>query len=963
MESISLVGKPHAAAQARAEGKASRYQSMRPTTTTMFRLFRSHTVRGLTAAGSLFVASAAVGSAAPGQQFPPIKPADLDALVAAVPPQARARPQQPRRLLVFYRTEGFVHTSIPYGNEALRRMGEATGAFAVEISDDMAMFEPANLARFDAVVFNNTTQLKFEDPAHRAALLEFVAKGRGLAGIHAGCDNFPTWPEGQALMGGVFHSHPWRAGDTVAVKLDEPEHPLVAAFHGCGFWIRDEIYQIVGDYSRERQRVVMSLDMSKPENARPAEQIVRTDGDFPISWIKQTAAGGRVFYSSLGHREDVYFQPEVVQHYLDGLQFVLGDLEMDAVPSAKLSKAPDAALAPAFVLALQDRGKPEVASAALEALKRYDFGADRGAVAALEDFVRRAGAEAAAPMLENGLLAVARDASAPADGRDAAVRLLAPIATPKTVAALREDLGNPANAEAAIRVLFGIGGAEADAALAGGLAQVKEANLLALINAVGRRRIAAATPGLVKLAGNADVALARAALAGMGEIGNEDAFTQLGRLRIVSALELDRQWAQVTAAGRLVADGKTGGTGKVLRSLLGEGRPVALRLSALRTLVAAEGTGAWTAVAGMLRDSNSQVRLTAAAAVADFKDAAVATRAGALLPSLKPEVQAAVIVALGSRPGAEVRAVLEKATASADESVRLAAVRALGSAGDESSIPTLLRLTAARDAVGEAARESLGRLPGEAVSGKLFAMLPGVEEIVRVVLLTTLGERIHRPAYGAVLAATRDPSEQVRRAAFEAAGLLAGPGDLGTLLGLLAEAQTPAERRFVQRALNSAVASMPDEAAAAAAVAPRFEVASPAVRGVLLGLLAMLETPRAIDVLSAELRSPDAERRKEILRILGNARNFATRGMLFDAAARLEDTTEKVLAVRALLDLVRETTNLGADEKVGEYRAIWKLAAREEEKSAILAALRRMPWNKPAMAFLVELGETPPSTD
>ena len=300
------------------------------------------------------IASGGVISAADKAPIP-ITASQAASIAKAVPSQARAVPKKDRRVLVFYRTEGFYHKSIPWGNEALIRLGATTGAYTAELSDDMAVFTPDRLAAFDAVVFNNTTKLAFKDPAHREALMTFLKRGKGLVGLHAATDNFPTWPEAQALMGGIFHGHPWEAKDTVAVKLDEPDHPLVAAFGGKGFWIKDEIYQIAGDYSRERQRVLLSLDMSKKMNERDPKRIVRTDKDFPISWIKHTNDGIRVFYSSLGHREDIYTIPEILSSYLDGIQFALGDLAADAAPSASLKVAAIPALAPDTVETLQDR--------------------------------------------------------------------------------------------------------------------------------------------------------------------------------------------------------------------------------------------------------------------------------------------------------------------------------------------------------------------------------------------------------------------------------------------------------------------------------------------------------------------------------------------------------------------------------------------------------------------------------
>ena len=249
----------------------------------------------------------------------------------AVPERAMAQPSATRHILVFSRTEGFVHESIGSVEEALQYMGEKTGAFEITVSTDMDAFDADNLARFDAVLFNNTTELKFDDPEHRRALLEFVRGGKGVIGIHAATDNFYNWPEAAEMMGGLFDGHPWHAEGTWAVKIDEPDHPLNRSFEGQGFLINDEIYQIKGPYSRDTHRVLLSLDMSNAVN-RQVEGINREDDDFAISWIKPFGAG-RVFYCSLGHNLHVLRNRAVLAHYLAGIQYALGDLEVDDTPT------------------------------------------------------------------------------------------------------------------------------------------------------------------------------------------------------------------------------------------------------------------------------------------------------------------------------------------------------------------------------------------------------------------------------------------------------------------------------------------------------------------------------------------------------------------------------------------------------------------------------------------------------
>jgi type 1 glutamine amidotransferase len=293
-------------------------------------------------AGALAVPTLLTGSArAEGKpNLAPVPDNELSQIEAALPEKATATPKKPRRLLVFYRCEGFVHGSINRGNAALEMMGKKTGAFETVASKDMAMFDPGALKDFDAVMFNNTSALKFEDEKRRQALMEFIKPGKGICGIHAATDNFPKWPEAAAMMGGLFHGHPWGGGGTWAVQVEEPDHPINKGFGGKGFWIKDEIYKMRDPYSRERLRILVGLDMTKKEN-KPG----REDGDNAISWVRDFEKG-RVFYCSLGHNNHIFWTAPVLQHYLDGIQFAMGDLEACAKPSAELEKRPKICPAP-----------------------------------------------------------------------------------------------------------------------------------------------------------------------------------------------------------------------------------------------------------------------------------------------------------------------------------------------------------------------------------------------------------------------------------------------------------------------------------------------------------------------------------------------------------------------------------------------------------------------------------------
>lgn len=262
---------------------------------------------------------------------------DQLAKIKAATPEKCEPPAKARRLFVFYLAEGFVHSSILHGNACLREMGAKTGAFVPTFSKDKADLTAENLAKYDGIMFNNTTSLKLDD-AQRKAIVDFVNSGKGMMGIHSASDNFGCCKELSDMIGGQFDGHPWGAGGTWAFKLDDPEHPVNRGFGGKGFVMPDEIYQIKGKYAQDNCRELVSLDMSNAMNWKiNTNGLHRADRDFPVTWIKPVG-GGRVFYCSLGHREDVYQNKQVVQHYLDGIQYALGDFKVDDRTTAEAKK-------------------------------------------------------------------------------------------------------------------------------------------------------------------------------------------------------------------------------------------------------------------------------------------------------------------------------------------------------------------------------------------------------------------------------------------------------------------------------------------------------------------------------------------------------------------------------------------------------------------------------------------------
>lgn len=218
------------------------------------------------------------------------------------------------QVLVFTKTAGFRHESIPDGIAAMERMGGEHG-FSVFATEDSTVFTPENLAQYEAVVFLNTTGDILGD-AEEAALQEFVEGGGGFVGIHSATDTEYEWPWYGRLVGAYFASHPRIQEATVHVE--NLSHPSMA--HLPAEWVRtDEWYDFRAN-PRPNVNVLARLDESTYEGGRMGD-------DHPIVWFQEHGSV-RSWYTALGHTSESYQEPLFLQHVLGGLLWVTRRVEI-----------------------------------------------------------------------------------------------------------------------------------------------------------------------------------------------------------------------------------------------------------------------------------------------------------------------------------------------------------------------------------------------------------------------------------------------------------------------------------------------------------------------------------------------------------------------------------------------------------------------------------------------------------
>ena len=273
----------------------------------------------------------------------------------AAPEKPQVKPAKPRRVLIWNTPPHLMGKDphkgycIPYGTVAMKTLGEKTGAFTPIVSDDLSVFMPESLKTFDAVVLNNASgpwiapgdeaMKKLKALGEKAAvekllrksLLDYVRGGGGIVAYHYAIGANRHWPEFGQMLGAAYWGHPWN--EEVGVVVEEPDHPVLAAFGGKRtFRLKEEIFQFRTPYSRDKLRVLLSLDVKTTNMG--VKWIHRKDNDFALAWVKPYGKG-RVFYTAFGHRTEVYWNRTLLRFYLAGIQYATGDLKAPSSPRPK----------------------------------------------------------------------------------------------------------------------------------------------------------------------------------------------------------------------------------------------------------------------------------------------------------------------------------------------------------------------------------------------------------------------------------------------------------------------------------------------------------------------------------------------------------------------------------------------------------------------------------------------------
>lgn len=527
------------------------------------------------------------------------------------------------------------------------------------------------------------------------------------------------------------------------------------------------------------------------------------------------------------------------------------------------------------------------------------------------------------------------------------IRKLEPLGADECVAALAACLTevDVEVSDAARRALqHNPSPAARDALLAALGAAGDAASRVGLINALAARRDATLLPTFTKYFTSDDDATAIAAMTAMGDLESPVALHRLIAVWMNSPPPRRRAAGAAISriAERLIADGQLEDAASVYTTVFQTSPLPHVKAAALIGLARAQGDAAMPLLRATYLASDVPGLRPIAARIAGEVPGPGAT--GALaedLPKAAPDIQVVILDVLADRGDAALRAPARELYATADETVRVAILDALSRVGDASDALTVAEWTvAAEGGVQKAARSAMARFRASIDDALIQKLGPGPSAALRAECIRALAARLCRTATPALLVAAEDAEADVRAAALDALGELAGPTDVPQCIRALMRS-APDVRSKAEDMLAAVCLRMPDKESRVQPLLDELRNGDPANHASLIRVLARLEGTSALAaVRQAAEDGPNAEIRDAGIRALAGWSSVEVlpdlERVIADAASQ---PIHRTLAVRGLTRLVRSAVDRGPEQRFELLERTWSQCDQPDDRKLILAAI------------------------
>ncbi|HPO37520.1 MAG TPA: discoidin domain-containing protein, partial [Kiritimatiellia bacterium] len=624
----------------------------------------------------------------------------------------------------------------------------------------------------------------------------------------------------------------------------------------------------------------------------------RADKDYAVSWIRPYGKG-RVFYTSFGHDQRAFLDKAVVVHILDGIQYAIGDLKADDAPGG-LSESDLAR-----VRGASDEHANEV-------------------FAFLQDTVAHTYHARTASANRAKLEALLKDPTTSTHGKRVILRIMLSMGAPADLDPVAACLLPPETRDWAAALLAGTPGNAAAQSLARALQNPDPALRLTVLNALAIRRDAAA---VAPLAADRDPAVAAAAFAALGRIGDEEALKTLVK-PAAAAHEPARLRALAACLGTLGDQGQARAAVRAAKPIFTESsHPGAVRAAAARVLLLADRR---FFEFGM-KDVSPLVRQTVIRAADDVPVNVLADA----LKTAAPSEQAMLAAKLASRGDAAAADAVAALLASDQDAVAVAALQALTRLGTGRHVSAIAALIGHEGAVGRSAVETLQDMRAKDAGAALFALAER-EPDRQAKLLPVLGERMESALLPRFAPFVTSDRAEVRREAWKALGKAADERNCGTLLAWLPQIREE-ELNQAEAAVRAAAKNL-EPAARTSSFVAAWGKSGPVAKRALASLMTGYSDPAFMAPLTGALAAPEASVRETALRQLGEWPSMEPFAALKAAVAAQGDAALKQVALRSALKLAAAQGGAGARDRFVE---LFKVAPDDKGRHSVADAVFR----------------------
>lgn len=466
---------------------------------------------------------------------------------------------------------------------------------------------------------------------------------------------------------------------------------------------------------------------------------------------------------------------------------------------------------------------------------------------------------------------------------------------------------------------------------------------IALINVLGARRETASVPLLIKYVGHQNEAVAAATIAALGDIGGSAARAAVYRTWVndQSPVRDHAEAALLRGAEQLLREGNASAAARLYKDIYGRCRTDAGYFAALEGLARSQGVGSLIMLIEHMKMDDPETALRAARLALEIPGDAISLTLSMILAELPTEVQAVLIEGFGDLGDATARAAVLNAVRSEQETIRLAALRALRKIGNSSDLSLLIEIAArGAGAIRDEARRTVALLPGANTDDELIKLyLPRGPVGARVEIIRACAARRTAGAVELLLDVIDETDDEVQIAAYEALGELL-PADLLPKIAVrLAGALTAPVREAAEKAAVATAARESRPEARSAPFLAGLPGASGAAKASLVRVLGRLGGAEALHAVRAHYPNSEADVADAAVRALSDWPEPSVLDDLLLIAQTGQDPAHRVLAFRGYVRLVRQSSDRTAGERFRLLDQALSIAERAEEKKLALSAL------------------------